>query len=237
MAFFVAQSYQMSSKFWPLCIAILFSASVSAQKNTQTFLGIEGSKGNDLQYSVAVAYNYIWLLGKQQKFEIGTGARMTYYSGGTARYFLSAPASIVSQGSEFIDTVQVNSPSLYCVNLLFNLGYRLTNRFSVGMNIDIIGVSFGNEKLGTFIGGATTSSVPVKPTPFNLLLGNNNDHGNLNSNFFVRYKVNENLAVKAGVQHLFTEYSTSTKVQQVPSPNDRFRYKSTMFSAGILFYF
>jgi hypothetical protein len=227
----------MNSRFYLLCLTVFCCASAYGQQNTQSFLAIEGSKGNDLQYTVAASYNYIWLLGKQRRFEIGTGGRFTSYSGGTSRYYFSAPASIVSGGSENIDTVSVTSPTIYSVNLLFNMAYRITGRIAVGLNIDVIGTSFGSEKLGTFMSGSTNTTVPVKPTPFNVLLGNNNDHGSLNSNFFVRYHVNDKLAVKAGVQHLLTEYSTSTEVQQQPSPNDRFRSKSTMFSAGILFYF
>jgi hypothetical protein len=219
------------------CLMVICCASAYAQKNTQAFFAIEGSKGSDLQYTAALSYNFIWLLGKQQKFEIGTGARVTSYSGGTSRYYFSAPASIVSGGSGDIDTVKVTSPTIYSVNVLFNMGYRITKKIALGLNIDVIGASFGSEKLGTYISASNNTTVPVKPTSLNLLLGNNNDHGSLNSTFFLRYFINEKLAVKAGVQHLFTEYSTATEVQQQPVPNDRFRSKSTMFSAGVLFYF
>ncbi len=227
----------MNLKLSLFCLVVFCTFTVYGQQNAHAFFAVEGGKGTDLQYSVALSYNYIWLLGKQKRFEIGTGARLTSYSGGTSRYFFSAPASIVSSGSENIDTVSVTSPTIYSMNLLLNMGYRITSRLAVGFNIDVIGGSFGSEKLGTYMGGATNTTVPVKPTAFNLLGGDNNDHGSLNSTFFVRYKINDKLAVKAGAEHLLTEYSTATKVQQQPSPNDRFRSKTTMFSAGILFYF
>ncbi len=228
---------QMNSRFNLICLMVFCCSVAYGQQTSHAFLGVEGSKGPDLQYTLALSYNYIWLLGKQKKFEIGTGARLTSYSGGTSRYFFSAPASIVSSGSEYIDTVSVTSPTVYSLNVLLNVGYRFTDRIAIGFNIDVIGGSFGSEKLGTYMSGSTNTTVPVKPTSFNLLGGNNNDHGSLNSTLFVRYKINDKLAVKAGAQHLFTEYTTATKVQQQPTPNDRFRSKSTMFSAGILFYF
>jgi len=36
-----------------------------------------------------------------------------------------------------------------------------------------------------------------------------------------------------GAQFLFTEYTTSTKVQQLPEQNDRFRNKSLLLCLGI----
>jgi hypothetical protein len=227
----------MNPRFNLLCVTVFCCAAAHGQQNSHAFFGIEGGKGKDLQYTVALSYNHIWLLGKQKRLEIGTGARLTSYSGGTSRYFFSAPASIVSSGSEYIDTVSVTSPTVYSANLMFNMGYGITTRFAVGFNIDVIGASFGSEKLGTYMSGSTNTTVPVKPTAFNLLAGDNNDHGSLNSTFFLRYMINDKLGVKAGAQHILTEYSTATEVQQKPSPNDRFRSKATMFSAGILFYF
>ncbi len=223
--------------FLRLVLPMLMYCATAHAQSRETYLVLEGSKGSGLQYSVAISYNYVWRFGKQQKFELGTGARLTYYSGGPSRFYFSAPASIASGGNENIDTVLVNSPSIYSLNLMLNFGYRFTKKISAGFNIDLIGGSFGNEKLASYIGGVNSSPAPVRPTSFNLLQGDNYDHGNLNSTFFVRYHINPQLAVKAGVQHLFSEYTTSTEVQQLPSPNDRFRYKSTMFSAGILFYF
>src|SRR5215212_1029959 len=61
-------------------------------------------------------------------------------------------------------------------------------------------------------------------TSFNLLLVDNHDKGSLNSEFCVRYFVNDKVTMKLIYQHLFSEFITRTKVQQLPEPNDRFRY-------------
>jgi hypothetical protein len=60
-----------------------------------------------------------------------------------------------------------------------------------------------------------------------------NDRGNLNSELYVRYFFTDAWAVKIGLQNLFTEYTTNSKVQQFPESNDRFRNKSMLMSLGI----
>jgi hypothetical protein len=73
----------------------------------------------------------------------------------------------------------------------------------------------------------------AKPTSLNLLLVSDNDKGSLNSELFARYLIGEKWGIKGGVQFLFSEYTTDTELQQFPEPNDRFRNKSLMFSAGV----
>jgi hypothetical protein len=64
-----------------------------------------------------------------------------------------------------------------------------------------------------------------------------NDKGSLNSHLFVRYKLSDRLGVKLAYQYLFNELTTTTKVQTVPSANDRFRAKSGMIYVGVNYSF
>jgi hypothetical protein len=119
------------------------------------------------------------------------------------------------------------------VSIFVTLGYNLSERLSFRFNIDAIGFSFGKSTTGNYINGVRGSRQSGSPTLFNLLLISDNDKGSLNSEFFARYLLNEKWGIKGGVQFLFTEYTTDSEIQQYPEPNDRFRNKSLMFSAGV----
>jgi hypothetical protein len=71
----------------------------------------------------------------------------------------------------------------------------------------------------------------------NILLIGNNDRGTLNSEFYLRYKVNQKLGLKLAVQHFFTELTTATKVQNTPIQNDRFRNISNLVAVGVAYHF
>ncbi len=228
-------------------IACLFSCMMYAAaqngntKNTQ-LLDLSGSIGN-AQGSVAFSYIYNWKLGKKKKFEAGAGARFTSYFGSN-HYFATAPARITSGKTGpavfFIESINENIDSLLlpssqtnALNLEINLGYHISKRIYAGFNIDAIGFSFGGNKNGRYVNGTTVVNTSAKPTAFNLLLVSDNDKGTLNSEFFAAYQINNQWSIKSGFQFLFTEYTTSTNVQQVPEPNDRFRNKVSAFSVGI----
>ena len=119
------------------------------------------------------------------------------------------------------------------LNLAINVGYRISPKFGVGFNIDAVGVSFGGKKEGSYINGNQGQATSAKPTSFNVLLIGNNDKGSLNSEFYLRYFIKEKFAIKLAYQYLFIEYTTDTKVQQLPEANDRFRNKASLFSLGI----
>ena len=84
-------------------------------------------------------------------------------------------------------------------------------------------------------GKSTPSS--ASPTSPNLLLIGDNDKGSLNFYLFVRRKLSEHLGLKLAYQYLSNELTTTTKIQTVPSANDRFRAKSTMIYMGFNYNF
>ncbi|MEN9598311.1 MAG: hypothetical protein RL596_622 [Bacteroidota bacterium] len=82
------------------------------------------------------------------------------------------------------------------------------------------------------------SLVTAKPTGFNLLLISDNDLGSLNSELFIRYKINNKWSIRGGTSFLFNEYKTNTKVQvQNGIENDRFRYKSLYGLVALSYHF
>lgn len=221
--------------FYLLVTGTLFGQRTQIGANSVDLtLGIVGD-----QFNISGAYVHNWRLGANRKFELGLGGRLTGCFGSN-QYYTTAPASLTSGGAPFgepvkgnVDSLLVASTQIFAINAMFNFGYRFTPKLTVGFNIDAIGFSFGGENKGTYVNGKDVQSVISNPTSFNVLLIGNNDRGTLNSELYVKYRLNDRWSVKGGLQHLFTEYTTVTKVQQYPEPNDRFRNKSYLFSIGV----
>jgi hypothetical protein len=197
----------------------------------------------DNEASLSVSFNYDKGLGKSRKVVLGLGARFTSYLGKN-QYYITAPAKLTSgstgPGVLFkknieanLDTFLIKTSQVNSFNLVLTVGYNLSERLLFRFNIDAVGFSFGKNVKGNYISGAQGSMESADPTTFNLLLISDNDKGSLNSEFFARYLLDDKWAIKAGLQFLFTEFTTDSEVQQFPNPNDRFRNKSLMFNAGV----
>ncbi len=199
-------------------------------------------------FSTSIAYQHLLKVGKKQKFGIGAGVRLTNYFASN-KYYTTAPAKLTSGKSgpgvffsetidKNIDSVLFNKAQQNSLNISLNFDYSITKKLNVGFNIDAIGFTFGAKQKGTYYAnsGATTPT-DAKPTGFNLLLVSDNDLGALNSEFNAKYKFNDKWNAKVGFQFLFTEYTTTTKVQTTPDlqKNDRFRNKSSAISIGVVY--
>ena len=209
------------------------------------------ASGNSVDFGMALAkwqgtfstaFVHDWRLGRKKQLVVGIGGRATAYLGRN-QYYVTAPAELTSGGrGPFVifkdnivanmDTFLISNPLVFAVNAEINLGYRFNERFSVGFNIDAMGFSVGAEKNGNYINGAQGARLEARPTAFNALLVSDNDRGSLNSELFAKQRINDTWHARAGLQFLFTEYTTKAEVQQLPEPNDRFRRKSLMLMIG-----
>ncbi len=226
-----------------------FSFSYSQKKElprNNQFIDFAGTVGTN-QGSVAGSFVYNWQLGEKRKFELGVGARFTSYFG-TKKDFITAPAKLArsttfpfvivfaQQLEKNFDTLTVQRPFTNSLNLSGNLGYYFNSRWYGGINIDLIGVSFGKKTNAVFTSNGETVTEPAaKVAPFNLLLTGDNDRGSLNSEFFLKYKFNDQWSVRGIYQFLFSEYKTTTVQQIAPDGtlNDRFRNKVNSFGLGV----
>jgi hypothetical protein len=203
------------------------------------------SIGNE--FGISSSYFYNWQLGKNKKFEIGLGAR---YSGlfGKDLQYITAPAKLTSGKTgpgvlfaenikENIDSLLVQKPQTNSINIALELGYNFTPKLYAAFNIDFVGFSFGKKfNDGLYVkNNAGTPGISAKPTGFNVLLISDNDRGSLNSELYLRYKLNNKWAIHGGIGFLFSEYTTDTNVQQLPGLNDRFRYKSVGGLLGVTY--
>ncbi|MBA4849262.1 hypothetical protein [Emticicia sp. BO119] len=227
-------------------IILILANLVSAQKkNQQSFdLSVAGAKG----ISPAISYNYLWGIGKNGKFKIGTGARLTFFAAPN-KDFITAPARLTSgqTGPQVLfveniqanlDTLHLNKVSAFYFNIPIHLQYSFSNRFEIGFNIDAIGLSFGKSQQGVFRASDSPTlngSIQLaKPTTFNLLLVSDNDLGSLNSELYFRYWFTNKVGLRAGASFQFTEYTTN---RLLTFENDRFRSKNLLPMIAISYKF
>jgi hypothetical protein len=104
--------------------------------------------------------------------------------------------------------VLIDDISNYSINLFAGLEYISKYKLLAGFNIDLIGGTFGTRSYKTINAEPVYA---INPEGINMLLGGSNDKGSLNSEFYLGYRFNDNITLKAGVSHylLTLEYSNS----------------------------
>ena len=215
-----------------LFFLIILSLGAKAQVGTSFELG--GAIGSSVG-SISASGFQKWGIGSKKKFYVGTGVRFTSFSGSNVN-FTTAPADLTADDKN-VDTLLASSPGVNSLNLTINLGYKISEKFDVGFNIDAIGISFGPTGMPSYIRNGKSVPSSASPTSPNILLVGDNDKGSLNSHLFVRYKLSDRLGLKVAYQFLFNELTTTTKIQTIPSANDRFRAKSGMVYVGLNYNF
>lgn len=223
---------------------ISFSQRLTYKEKNVFGLTVNAGPGS---FANSLSWSHYYGIGKSKRFRAGYGIRLTNFIGSDLEY-TTAPAKYTSGKSSIaalfstninanIDTVRFSVSQNNFLNVGIYLAYVLPywkNRFELGVNIDAVGVSFGSRKNAEY----KNNTVSAKPTPFNLLLISDSDIGSLNSEWYVSFWATKRLAVKVGYEFLFNEYTTDSKVQQIPNSNetnDRFRLKSSMIMLGVLF--
>jgi hypothetical protein len=237
-----------------LGMVLVVNKSVTAQEikkyPSREFIDLSGTIGVD-QGTLSMSYVHNWGMGKNKKFELGVGGRWTTYFGTKKDFVTAGPASLTrtftfpflivfaGQKVENIDTLTVQRPLINALNVSFNMGYHFSPRFYGGINIDVLGFSFGRKSSAILTSNGITQTEPVaKPSSFNLLLTGDHDQGSLNSEFFIRYKLAENWSIKALYQFVFAEYRTTTIQQTAPDGTtvERFRNKANNAGIGIVYH-
>ncbi len=228
-------------------VAIAQSKSVPVKSQWVDLSAAIGSS----QGAAALSYVYTWKVGKRKKLEAGIGARFTSMFGEKINY-TTAPARLArtnttpflivfaGQNIKNWDTLTVQRPSVNSLNLSANFGYNFNNKWSAVFNIDLIGFSFGSKSSAILTSNGITRTEPVaKPAGFNALLTGDLDYGSLNSEYAVKYRLNDRWAIRAVYQFLFTEYKTTTIKQTAPDGTmvNRFRNKTNNFGAAVSMYF
>jgi len=228
---------------------ISYAQEKTLPRKTQ-FVDLTATVGSS-QGSIAASYVHNWRIGKRKRWEAGLGARYTGYLG-TKKDFTTAPAKLsrttttpfiiffAGQKTENWDTLNIQRPFINSINISLNFGYNFSEKISAGFNIDLIGFSFGRKESGILTSNGTTSNEPdAKPKSFNVLLTGDNDIGSLNSEFFLKYKIDNHWGIKFLYQFYFAEYETRNVKQIAPDGTEvyRFRNKANNFGLGVAYHF
>jgi hypothetical protein len=138
-----------------------------------------------------------------ERLHVGLGARFSSYLDEGRVDYPNGDPDLLAIGAQ--NTLTVDGPRNYALNLMFGASVRIVRGLEVGLNIDLLGVGFGPEVTGTYAGTDPAFAGPQRasPTRFNLL--------------------------RAGVSHMSTEYTTS---RELDAGNDRFRTSATRFFLG-----
>jgi hypothetical protein len=220
---------------------VLLNIHAVAQSKYSSYAELTGAAAT-FQGTASISVQRLWHI-KTSKLSVGAGIRFSSYFAAN-QYYVTAPATLTSGKTgplvlftenipNNMDSFLVKAPQVNAINAMISLGYAFSKKVWVGFNIDAMGFSFGRITRGNYINGFEGANVEAKPTSFNVLLISDNDLGTLNSELYGRYLLSEKWSVKAGFQFLFTEYTTETKVQQLPESNNRFRRKSLLVAFGI----
>ncbi len=199
----------------------------------------------DRQGLIALTWQKLHPLGLKKRLYVGYGARGAMYFAGN-QSFITAPARL-SKGKagpeaiftpykvENLDTVSFSKTGVFSANFTLFLLYSLSSRWDLCFNMDMFGFSLGSSRNGDFVSSLNNPAktrVYGGPTNVNLMLTNDNNIGNLNSELVLRYWLNEQWALKFGYSLYFAEYRLDRKVL---FNNDRFRNKSPMICLGLTF--
>jgi len=246
--------YNFMKRFWILLFTVLISvASLNAQKiddiRVNRFVDLAGTIGMS-QGTVSASYAYSRKLWRKRKWEVGLSGRWSTYVGSKTE-FITAPARLArtnttpfliffaGQNKESQDTLTVQRPFTNSINLALNFGYNFNSKWELGFNIDLIGYTIGRKSAAILTSNGDTRTEPsAKPATFNLLLTGDHDLGSLNSEFFLKYRVNKSWGIRAVYQFVFIEYVTQTIKQTAPDGTmvDRFRNKANTFGLGISYH-
>lgn len=207
-----------------------------AQQQAKSSVYVEaGVAANRSALSGIGAIRYDWHLGKKRRFVVGTGVRFTTFSAESIG-FITAPAHLTTNRKN-LDTLFVTEPRLNSLNVLINLGWRFSEKLQIGFDIDAAGISLGSTEFATYVHNDQPERVQARPSSPNLLLLDDRNRGSVSAQYHVLYRFGPHFGAKVGLQHLFSELKTDTKVQTLPEANDRFRYKSYAGFVGLNYTF
>ncbi len=181
------------------CFALVFRAGAQdAPPRHATVLDLTGATSSELHYASAAGWR-LWGLDRGGRFQVGLGARASYFWGPTADFGNQNDAARP-------DRLVVPQPRLLALNLAFHLRARVAGPVGVGFNLDFLGASFGPDRPADF-GPTSSLAATTRPVRFNLLQGGLPDRGSLNSELYLRVALPHRLSLRGSYSHLVTAYA------------------------------
>lgn len=146
----------------------------------------------------SVGYALGWSPGFLKNLSLGPGIRTTVLHHDAREYS-------VPNASGLARDLRLETPAMLHANVaaFFWAEYRLGARWGLGLNIDLIGGSFGASRPAQPTHPTADFAGPVQASPSGVsaLLYNTNDLGLLQSEFYITYKAAERVYLRAGLAH------------------------------------
>ncbi len=146
---------------------------------------------------------------------VGSG-RLTYGVGLRLTELFNITNTFAGRGDAHGRTLYVSEAYLTALNTAVQVRWRVLGRpnsrhpLTVGFNIDLAGITLGPARYA-YAGRLTAAGLDqeerVSPVRGNLLLGNINDRGTLNSEFYLSLRAAPSLSVRVGMAHMAAGYS------------------------------
>lgn len=188
------------------CIICFLSSKITAQRAKVSQIFSLGGAFSSGQFIPSTSFGEQVFFGNNYKFSIGSGIRMTVFSAkgntytGLKKPYLSTTITPLTRENMVI----INAPII--------AEYH-GNKIVAGFNIDLIGLTFGKSKDSLAISNytGTTETLSVKPTSFNFALGS---AGSTNNEFYIGFRIREEITIKAGVSFLFTKLNLRSTTEE-----------------------
>jgi hypothetical protein len=169
-------------------------------------LDLAGGVGSS-RFTAALSWNHFYGFF-DQRLRVGLGARFASFFGSGAIPYTTADASLIRANK--VNTLTVTDPQANSLNAQFLIRFRAVAGLELGFDIDLVGFAFGPSRTGSY---AATDPRFAGPQPasvsgFDLLLGGKPDRGQLDSEFNLAYWLTVEWAVRAGLSHFASGYTT-----------------------------
>ncbi|MBO6517422.1 MAG: hypothetical protein JJ975_12815 [Bacteroidia bacterium] len=175
---------------------------------------------------------------KQDQIRLGLGVRAGIQDNNGVP-FTTAHADLKKSDGN-IDTLSLDRVQSFAFNFYANAEYYLMEKLSVGMNLDLLGFTAGQEFDGTFLPGSASrqaghtsdNTVTAFPTSSNAY-SSQNSKGSLNAQLFVRFEPFRRVGLRGGFSYLFQEFSTENGY----GANEAYRFENNGlgFFIGVTF--
>lgn len=149
-------------------------------------------------FTGSVAWHKMFNIAWKKRIRLGAGLRANM-ANVTKRMYVTAFPNRPDAGT--YDSLFLDDHTIYSINLTFHADVSLAQWIDVGLNLDVVGVSFGETtdasyRSATFLPAISTEQ--TKPELLNVFAFGNNNRGTSNTQFYLRFWPGENFFVKAG---------------------------------------
>jgi len=179
--------------------------------------------------TVAVSWNHL-LAVLPGRLEVGLGARLTTFRATGPLVFRTGDPGLIRD--DRVNRLIISDPWVTSLNAQLLAVVRIAGGLEAGFDIDLVGYSFGPGRTGDYEATDPTFAGPRKArvSAFDLLLFDIRDRGQLNSEFFLGYRLDPVWTVRGGLSHVATEYRT---VEPLDGGNRRFRRFTNQWFVGV----